>query len=209
MTADKLLTLANGKNIDLNDPQASDIDWTVVAEHLAKENRYNGATPGVAYSVAEHSARGAQAALDKGDPILAAYFLCHDVHEAFLKDDTTPKKRLIAGIAEANFGGLAQPVLNAFDLATYRFDVAVHDAAGLSWPPRSDLIAAIKRLDLVMFVTEWRDLMPGFVHPNWAPYSGIQPLTETIKPADDWRQAMQLYLRFAKDLLPRAKGRAA
>lgn len=205
MSANTLLTLANGKSIDLLDPKASDIDWRVVAEHLAKENRYNGATPGVAYSVAEHSVRGAKAALDKGDPILAAYFLCHDVHEGFLKDDTTPKKRLVAEIASASFGGLAEPVMQAFDLATYRFDVAIHDAAGLSWPPRSDLIAAIKRLDLVMFVTEWRDLMPNFVHPNWAPYSGIHPLPDVIKPASDWRQAMDLFLIMAEDLLPALK----
>ena len=208
MTADTILTMANGKGIDLHDPKASDIDFAVVAEHLAKENRFNGATPGVAYSVAEHSVRGAWAILEKTlDHRLAGYFLCHDCHEGFLKDDTTPKKRLVAEIAAANFGGLAEPVMSAFDLATYRFDVAIHEAAGLSWPPNSGIIAAIKRWDLVMFVTEWRDLMPGVVHPNWAPYSGIQPLAEIIKPASDWRQAADLYLSFARELLPALKGK--
>jgi hypothetical protein len=33
-----------------------------------------------------------------------------------------------------------------------------------------------------MFVTEWRDLRYNRPHPNWAPYSGIQPLVETVKP---------------------------
>jgi hypothetical protein len=203
MSARTVLTLANGKGVDLFDPQAADIDWKVIAEHLAKENRYNGATPGVAYSVAEHSVRGARAAIAAtGDRMLAAYFLCHDCHEGFLKDDTTPKKRLIAEIAAASFGGLADPVLTAFDLATYRFDVAIHEAAGLSWPPHSGIIAAIKRFDLIMFVTEWRDLMPGFVHPNWAPYSGIKPLEDTIVPAASWREAMDQYLQCAHELLP-------
>lgn len=39
----------------------------------------------------------------------------------------------------------------------------------------------------------------------WFP--GIQPLAEIIKPASDWRQAADLYLSFARELLPALKGK--
>ena len=76
MTAATVLTLSNGKGLDLLNPRAEDIDFAVIAEHLAKENRYNGATKNRCYSVAEHSVRCAMAALNAcGDRRLAAYLL--------------------------------------------------------------------------------------------------------------------------------------
>jgi hypothetical protein len=202
MTARTILTMSNGQGIDLLDPVASQIDFTVIAEHLAKEKRYNGATPGIEYSVAEHSVRCADAALRAtSDGTLAAYCLLHDGHEAFLKDDTTPKKEMIAEIAHSSFGILKEHVLEAFNLAPYRFDQAIHDAAGLAWPPPSNIQKEIKRFDLIMFVTEWRDLMKDAPHPNWAPYSGILPLTEVIEPLA-WAAARDVFLHRCDALLP-------
>src|SRR4051794_15597738 len=179
MSAATILTLANGLGIDLLDPKASDIHWESYAEQLSKEKRYNGATPGEEYSVAEHMVRGVDAILlATGDVELAAEFSLHDVPEAALKDDTTPKKRAIAELSEQQFGVLASHIIAAFDLLTYRHDAAIHEAAGLPWPMRPELAVAVKRWDLVMFVTEWRDLMRDRPHPNWAPYSGILPLRE-------------------------------
>jgi hypothetical protein len=104
VSAATILTLANGKGIDLLDPKPEDIDFDAIAQHLAKEKRYNGATPGLEYSVAEHCARGASAILTAtGNTTLAAYFLLHDAHEHTLKDDTTPKKRAIAELAPGAF----------------------------------------------------------------------------------------------------------
>lgn len=198
-----ILTLANGRGIDLLGPTAADIDFEVVAEHLAKENRYNGATPGHCYSVAEHSLRGARAALvATGDYELAAYFLIHDGHEAFLKDDTTPKKRAIGEIAEEAFGVLASTIKEAFDRLTDRFDVAIHEAAGLQWPPSPEMQAKIKHWDLTMFVTEWRDLMGSQPHPNWAPYAHIAPLHNPIVPWQHWERTRDSFLRECQLLLP-------
>jgi uncharacterized protein len=135
--------------------------------------------------VAEHLARGVDAILAAtGDVELAAYFSLHDGHEAILKDDTTPKKRALAELAEEKFGVLAAHVLDCFALLTYRPDVAIHEAAGLAWPMPPALVAQVKRWDLVMFVTKWRDLMGDRPHPNRAPYSGILPLRDVIAP---WR----------------------
>ena len=204
-----ILTLSNGKGIDLVDPKASDIDFSVIAEHLAKEKRYNGATPGVEYSVAQHCVIGADAIMaDTGNAVLAAYFLLHDAPEAFLKDDTTPKKRAIAAIASEHFGILASQIIDAFDLLTYRFDAATHEAAGLAWPMPIDIQRAVKAYDLTMFVTEWRDLMSGAVHPAWDEYRGIEPLRDVIKPID-WQCAAFDYRARCKALLPALKGERA
>lgn len=199
MTISTILTMSNGKGIDLLNPKVTDIDFLVIAEHLAKDNRYCGATKGLVYSVAEHSVRCADAALRQTDDArLAAYLLCHDMHEAYLGDDTTPKKRAIGAVAESNFGALADHIVKTFDLLTYKFDVAIHEAAGLSWPPRGDMQKQIKHWDKCLLATEWRDLMRC---P--APYDfKVDPLFETIMPMPDWKHAADLFFDRCLTLLP-------
>lgn len=202
MTPSTILTMANGKGIDLTNPQASDIDFAVIAEHLAKEKRYNGATPGVQYSVAQHSVIAADAAFaDTGSLELAGYLLLHDGHEAFLKDDTTPKKRALAEIAARNFGVLSEEIMASFDMLTDRFDAAIHEKAAMTWPPSDAMKAAIKSYDLVMLVTEWRDLMGSIQHPNWEPYRNVTPLPETIIPWN-WEKAAGAFRTRCKAYLP-------
>jgi hypothetical protein len=202
MSGRTILTLSNGKGIDLLDPKPSDIDFAVLAEHLAKEARYNGATRNTFYSVAEHSVRGAHAILiATGDRRLAAYFLLHDAKEAFKKDDTTPKKNAIAELAQQHFGVLASQVLAAFKLLSNRLDDAVHEAAGLDLPAGTGLAPTIKSWDLRMFVTEWRDLMGNQQHPDWEPYKAIEPLPQKIVPWS-WRDARNAFLDECYELLP-------
>ena len=202
MTAATILTMANGKGIDLTNPQACDIDFAVIAEHLAKEKRYNGATPGIQYPVAQHCVIGADAAFeDTKDIELAGYFLLHDGHEAFLKDDTTPKKRALAEIAAQEFGILSTEILSAFEMMTARFDAVIHEAAGLAWPPAESMKAAIKAYDEIMFVTEWRDLMRGTKHPNWDRYRDIRPFPDVIVPAG-WVRSAAMFRNRCKLYLP-------
>lgn len=199
-----VLTLADGRSIDLLAPEPSDfqpLDWA--AEHLAKENRYSGATPGICYSVAQHSVECARVAMvDLQDSELAAYLSLHDVHEALLKDDTTPKKRAIAAIAEKNFGLLASQVLAAFDSMTDRHDAAIHEAAGLAWPPSPYIQKQIKRIDRKLLVTEWRDLMGGADLPNAQAYADVQPLTRKLVALPTWQHARDQLLLVWRNLLP-------
>lgn len=202
MSAATILTLKNGKGVDLLNPQIDISDFDSFAEHLAKEKRYNGATPGVEYSVAEHQVRGVDAILAAtGDKDLAAYFSLHDCHEGTLKDLTTPLKEALAEIAAERFGVLAPQIVESFKLLEYRHDVAIHHAAGMLWPMPAHFIKEVKRWDLIMFVTEWRDLMLNAPHPNWAPYSGIVPLTELIEPWC-WETAKAALLNRWRVLLP-------
>jgi hypothetical protein len=204
MSAQTILTLANGRGIDLRAPHANDIDWNVIAEQTAKEARFNGATPGKFYSVAEHQCRGSDAIIRlTGDRLLAAYFHVHDGHEHVLKDKTTPYKKAIAEECEAQCGIDAEYVLAVIKNIEYRHDVAIHEAAGLAWPPEDpEIITNVKYWDKVMFVTEWRDLMQGIEHPNWAPYENVMTLAERILLPWPWEVAQKQYLSRCMKLLP-------
>lgn len=212
MSARTTLTLANGRGVDLAAPQFTASDFTALAEHLAKEKRFNGATPDVEYSVAEHCCLGADAILHEGEITgrmaaelareTAGYFLMHDLHEALIKDVTTPLKVLIAEIAEEKFGVLSDHILGCFALIELRLDVALHQAAGLRWPPPPGIAPLIKVWDKIMFVTEWRDLMGGVEHPDWAPYRAVEPIKDRITRPWPWRVARDAWLRRAKVLLP-------
>lgn len=192
------LTLANGVNFDLLNPSAADVSFPVICEHLSKANRYCGATPGKVYSVAQHSVLCAQAALlATGDRDLAAYLLCHDMHEAFLGDDTTPKKRALAAIM-SRFGVLASAIAESFDALTDGIDAVVHERAGLAWPPSADMQLQIKAFDRMLLATEWRDLMR---YPQ--PYEfGQKPVPDHVVPHATWHLAAIEMLGMCQSLLP-------
>jgi hypothetical protein len=210
MTPRTTLTTASGKLVDLAAPSGKDIDFNDIAEHLSKVNRYCGATRGYAYSVAEHSVRAADAALaETGDRELASYLLCHDMHEAYLGDDTTPKKRALEEII-SRFGILAGEVERAFAEMTDSLDLAIHTAAGLKWPINQRLQARVKHYDRVMLFTEFRDLMS--VPPYFEMDAGIKPLenrlaiTPYVKSPSfgcwPWLYAMDMMLNRCTQLLP-------
>lgn len=193
------LTCADGRNFDLLNPRAEDVSFAVICEHLAKANRYCGATAGLTYSVAQHSVLCAQAALAAtGNRELAAYLLCHDMHEAYLGDDTTPKKRALTAIM-GNFGVLASAIADSFAMLTDRIDAAIHERAGLAWPPSPEMQAAIKHWDRVLLATEWRDLMV------WEPpYDfGHAPLPDLVIPHLDWQDAATEMAALCASLLPK------
>lgn len=195
------LTLSNGHGIDLLNPRAEDISFEVIAEHLAKENRYNGATRGVTYSVAQHSVHCAELALaETNDEALAARLLLHDGHEAFFGDDVTPKKKAL-GVIVATFGVLSRHIEDSFAVLTNRMDAAIYEAAGLPWPDDLDMKARIHHYDRLLLATEWRDLMrvPTPVDLGSDPHP-----TFTIKPWP-WGMAKVSFLDMALQLLPAMK----
>lgn len=199
-----VLTLANGRNIDLLNPRVDDYrDLKWAAEHLAKENRYNGATPDVVYSVAQHTVECVLAALAAtSDKQLAAYLSLHDVAESVLKDDTTPKKNALAAKAEQKFGVLASQIMEVFDELTDDHDKAIHEAAGLTWPPTPEMARAIKHWDRVLLVTEWRDLMNGYPLPNAEAYADVTPLDRRVVAVNKWQSASAMLCMTWRSYLP-------
>jgi 5'-deoxynucleotidase YfbR-like HD superfamily hydrolase len=86
----------DGSVRDLAAPDPVEIDFFAMANALSKIARFNGSNPGIAYSVAQHSVMGAEAAFNEtGDTRLAAWFLLHDGEEYLLGDKPTPAQRLL------------------------------------------------------------------------------------------------------------------
>lgn len=202
MSAATILTLANGKSLDLLNVKADDIDLVALAEHLAKEKRFNGATPNVEYSVAQHLSIGSDAILkDGGTDLEAAYFLLHDAQEAIWKDDPTPKKVAIATRVSERCGIVAADILAVIAGIVSEHDAAIHQSAGLPWPVPEEIARIVHLYDAIMFVTEWRDLMGNIEHPNWSAYTSIRPLPKVIDP-EPWPHARAGWLYRARRLLP-------
>jgi hypothetical protein len=125
------------------------------------------------------------------------------MHEAFLGDDTTPKKRALAAIM-SRFGVLASAIAESFDALTDGIDAVIHQRAGLAWPPSAEMRAQIHRWDRVLLATEWRDLMRC---PT--PYEfGEKPLPDVIVP-QHWQLASIEMMKLCNSLLPNVKGEAA
>lgn len=195
--------IPNGPLINLRHPTPADYaDFFWQAEHLAKEARYNGATPEVVYSVAEHAARGADAAYEQTrDPLVAAAVLIHDNPESLLRDETTPKKNALAEEIAETCGVLAPQVLECYAALERRHEAAVHMAAGVGWPLPEHIRRIVKQIDRRLLVTEWRDLMGGIPHPDREAYADVQPLPSLIVPRH-WRAARLMYLDRARAYLP-------
>lgn len=195
-----LFVTVSGKVVDLYQPRPETIDFDDIAEHLAKEARYNGGTPGVFYSVAQHVVAGADYLLNEGTdrPRAAAYFLAHDFHEYVLKDEVTPKKRALDRVAQ-EFGAAAFAITDAFTKLVERHDRAIHEAAGLAWPPPKDIEALVALIDKRLLLTEWAALHGG--HDLIGDYAGIEPLPIEIRPLP-WEQARAELLIRMEELLP-------
>lgn len=199
------LMLVNGRLVDLTDPRLRPEDLSSLIEQCAKEARYNGATPGVFYSSAEHCVRGADYLFNSQKLVReAAYFLAHDLHEGAWRDDTTPKKRAIEQECDLRLGDLSGPIKAVVRNVEYRLERAVHEACGLTFPLDADVQVLVKEIDRRMFVTEWQQLMPGRKLPEG--YDGVEPLPIEIKPWN-WENAWNAYVSRAMVLFPAWTGR--
>lgn len=199
-----LFTTASGRKINLLAPEASQIDFADVAEHLAKLARYYGSTPGRVYSVAEHCVIGARSASQRGQGATAAYFLLHDAHEFIRGDEATPKKNADAAAARELFGDYGVQVIEQVrQLGEWRLDRAIHQAAGLPFPLPGGIRRAVKRLDLIMRETEWRDLVP--TPAPWPRDPLIKPFSSSVH-CWPWQRARDEFLITLDQLLPGARG---
>lgn len=123
---------ADGSLMDIANPHPDDINWRTIAKALSCIARFNGINPVGAYSVAQHSVMGADAlANETGSGILAAFFLLHDAHEAFMGDWTRPSVRLLSEALYAIYGIPLDWTGNAVHLVKSRIDNQILAKAGL------------------------------------------------------------------------------
>lgn len=160
----RLATRAGG-SIDLIRPAPAEVDLAEIADALGNICRFNGRVDSF-YSVAQHSVMMARHA----SPAAAPYALMHDAAETVTSDIPTPTRATIAlvlaGLDEAGDETTlaARRVLHRHierRMAAWidRHDAALHQAAGLEWPPPPGIAAEVAELDRRALVTERRDLM--------------------------------------------------
>lgn len=191
-----------GKVLDLHPFDAAAIEFDgMIAESLARLCRFDGHVPGGLYSVAQHCALMADAALEEtGDASVAAYCLLHDAHEAIIGDHTTPVVLWMDAMAVELYGAggrrMPSTILAAMkDVA----DLAIWRAAGLP-PPTPQQAAAVKDYDLRMLATEKRQLlMPS--PRSWGEaiecarpirMRGRIVLWPVAKAAEEWRTRLRM-----------------
>jgi hypothetical protein len=147
---------ASGAYFDLLAPETTPPDPGDIAHQLSRICRFGG-SPRVHYSVAQHCVQASKIVA----PEHAFAALMHDAHEAYIGDMTAPLKQLLP-----DYRALEKRVEAA---------VAGHFGLKTPWHPE------VRRADLVMLVTEKRDVTPAAGH-DWPGLDGIKPLFARIWP---------------------------
>lgn len=162
-----VMQTASGRPFYLLDPQPEDVSLFDIAAHLARINRFNGATR-EPYSVAQHSVLVSELV----PPSLALIGLLHDASETYTGDISRPMKRALEWVGYR--GGavdLVHCIVNPIEMAIWRhfgIDPAVVRAAH----------DEIKRADNIACATERRDLLAPSRF-DWGPME--KPDARTIR----------------------------
>ena len=161
---------ASGVYFDFRSPETSVIDPRDIAHALSLLCRYTGHTDRF-YSIAQHCVLASY--IVPAEHAFAA--LMHDAHEAYVGDMSSPLKQLCQD----------------YKAIEDRCEAAVAKRFGLTtpWP------AEVKHADLVMLMTEKRDLMAARDH-HWPLLDGIEPDHRTIDPRPSEECELMWLLRF-------------
>ncbi|EME71414.1 hypothetical protein H261_03358 [Paramagnetospirillum caucaseum] len=158
------LQQASGGMFRLDSPLMESVHWPDIAECLAKEPRFAGATRNLVFSVAQHCdlvgriAEGlARKRLTCDEQIRRAALAghIHDAHEFATRDIPTPTKDMLARLAGTDVVRQLQA----------HIDAALYPAAGLPWPLPATLAAIVAEADAIACATEKRDLMAEPILP--------------------------------------------
>lgn len=150
------ITTRSGRQVNLLDPQYSQIDIGDIAHGLAYQCRFNGQTSRF-YSIAQHSLMVASILPDH----LKLAGLLHDAAEAYVGDVVQPLKVLLPDY---------QAIENRFTQSIgQRFNVNL------------DHHPEVKHADLIALATEKRDLLPR-ERSDWDLLKGIRPLDRLTLP---------------------------
>lgn len=170
---------SSGRSLSLLAPERAQIDFVAdIAPQLARQTRFNGAVVASPYSIAQHCVLGADALYQETrDPVIAAYFLLHDAHEAYTGDITSPVHQALSELGRAmGVGFQGNDIGHVIDALKAGIDKAILSAAGLAMPSQ-DIRSVIKVMDIRMLATERRDLLA----PAPLPWGGQVERAEPIR----------------------------
>ena len=188
------LQTLSGRAFDLLNPTPNMVDFEQdIPYALAALARFNGHVAHGVYSVAQHCVLGADwLERETGNPTLAAAFLLHDAHEAYIGDICTP----VAEALEAHDRHSEWPLF----LLKRRADVAIYKAAGGMTAHEANAAPVLKRMDLRMLAIERRDLLgpaprpwtvkalpaSDMAHPRIKPWSRERAAGEYLDRLNKW-----------------------
>jgi 5'-deoxynucleotidase YfbR-like HD superfamily hydrolase len=165
---DLCITTYSGRQVNLLDPQYSQIDVGDIAHGLAYQCRFNGQTSRF-YSVAQHSLMVASILPDH----LKLIGLLHDAAEAYVGDMVQPLKVLLPD----------------YQLIEHRFSQAIGQRFNVNLEHQDE----VKQADLIALATEKRDLLPR-ERCEWNVLEGVRPLAKLTLPMSP-EQSEDLFMR--------------
>lgn len=170
--------------VNLADLRPENMTAGILADALAKTNRFSGRTP-LPWPVTSHSVLVEGLVQAEHGP----WALLHDAHEVFIGDITTPAVELIA------LGAPEGAVEEAIAAAKGRVDRAI--ARAWQVPPRS-LSLVIRRADRVALLAEaivFLGVRPQFLEPgDEEDIDRAITLLREMPTGDDWRISRDLWL---------------
>lgn len=197
----------SGAAVDLIQPDPETIDFVNdIAPQLAIIPRFNGAAGN--WFVSDHLVAGCCTLMSQhlSNKRLAAWWLLHDAHEAYIGDIITPVARALEAHATAEFADKAgyTPALYikaAIASLKKTLDIAIHRAAGVPLPDKES-VEIIRRHNLAMMMTERNHLMSPSPR-SWGALENIPPLRTNgalkstgktaAARADLYLRALQIY----------------
>ncbi|WP_298981500.1 hypothetical protein [uncultured Roseibium sp.] len=146
--------LASGRVVDLANLSPADIHWPDLVESLVKLPRFNGATPHVTYTTAQHCCL----MYDLADSRYKAYALLSDFYAAFFGE----MNRAVLFLA-ADMSPDPQEFIEAYRLARDEVTEVIYQAAGLAADENHDAfrdrVTYVRSVDKRLTASEKRDLM--------------------------------------------------
>lgn len=167
----------SGRKYYFLNPRPDEINFSDIASQLAKTPRYNGATNGVFYSVAQHCSIMCNILPESLKP----YALLHDAHEAYTGDLTTPFQWAL--------GHIHPEARAAVKELQYLADMAIYPAANIPFPLPENITRAIKDADNQMLAAEKDQLL---IHTDWG-MDMAKPAPVKIIPKS-WDNALDEYM---------------
>lgn len=184
------IQMASGRVVDLAALTPSDIHWPDLVENLVKLPRFNGATPHVTYTTAQHCCL----MYDRAPAPFKPHALLADFHTAFFGELTRSFLHLAA-----HFSADPDTFLDNIHFARDRVTAAIYQAAGLEFHEADEALDerlnTLALMDKMQTAAEVRDLMaPCRVTGHWRLPA---PFPYPVKPWGEDKARTELTLRLA------------